>query len=304
MCFIALILKTIIIFVTNQPKKTIKMKDLKTYLEEAIPNKEIEYSSTARRIRVSIVSNEAPKLMSIIPLSKADMGMLEDYDEPMDQFNALCDCGDNPVSEFIFIHPYGSSELVVTDEDETEEYYCDDEYEICPNYGLMSMEEAEDNYDDDDEELRSYKVFLNAEFGDDHNRELNKGIKTVWEGLKINDIDQSTFVPEVIKYIISDAGTDKAFAQAFVCDYIKMGFLIDIPEDEEFDPSKLDFINIDQEYEGRTEILSSLLAEDLILLNAIKYDGKLYFADGWDDYEANGAYMHYDQINQDCESLD
>jgi len=37
------------------------MKDLKTYLEEAIPNKEIESSSTARRIRVSIVSNEAPK---------------------------------------------------------------------------------------------------------------------------------------------------------------------------------------------------------------------------------------------------
>jgi len=105
--------------------------------------------------------------------------MLEDYDEPIDQFNALCDCGDNSVSEFIFIHPYGSSELVVTDEDETEEYYCDDEYEFCPNYGLMSMEEAEDNYDDDEEELRSYKVFLNAEFGDDYNRELNKGIKTI-----------------------------------------------------------------------------------------------------------------------------
>lgn len=34
------------------------------------------------------------------------------------------------------------------------------------------------------------------------------------------------------------------------------------------------------------------------------FDGKLYFADGWDDYEANGAYMHHDQINQDCESLD
>ena len=40
----------------------------------------------------------------------------------------------------------------------------------------------------------------------------------------------------------------------------------------------MDFINIDWEYDDYSKVLQELLAEDIILLNAIIYDGKIYFA--------------------------
>ena len=40
----------------------------------------------------------------------------------------------------------------------------------------------------------------------------------------------------------------------------------------------MDFINIDENYEDYSEVLQELVAGDIILLNAIIYDGKIYFA--------------------------
>jgi hypothetical protein len=59
---------------------------------------------------------------------------------------------------------------------------------------------------------------------------------------------------------------------------VTVSFYINLPEGENFDPAKLDFINIDEDYDDYSEVLQELLARDLILLNAIIYDGKIYFA--------------------------
>jgi hypothetical protein len=59
---------------------------------------------------------------------------------------------------------------------------------------------------------------------------------------------------------------------------VTVSFYINLPEGENFDPAKLDFINIDEDYDAYSKVLQELLARDLILLNAIIYDGKIYFA--------------------------
>ena len=61
--------------------------------------------------------------------------------------------------EFLFAHVCTPTELIVTDEESDEEIY-NDEYEIDPRYGIMSMDEAVDNYEDDEEELEKYKKYL------------------------------------------------------------------------------------------------------------------------------------------------
>ena len=49
----------------------------------------------------------------------------------------------------------------------------------------------------------------------------------------------------------------------------------------------MDFINIDEDYDAYSKVLQELLARDIILLNAIIYDGKIYFA-GHDDIDIYG----------------
>jgi hypothetical protein len=69
---------------------------------------------------------------------------------------------------------------------------------------------------------------------------------------------------------------------------VTVSFYINLPEGENFDPAKLDFINIDAHYDDYSEVLQELLARDLILLNAIIYDGKIYFA-GHDEIDILGV---------------
>ena len=66
-----------------------------------------------------------------------------------------------------------------------------------------------------------------------------------------------------------------------------VSFYINLPEGENFDPDKLDFLNIGEDYDAYSKVLQELL-EDVILLNAIIYDGKIYFA-GHDDIDILGS---------------
>ena len=211
----------------------------------------------------------------------------------------------------VFVQSGCPVELYVTDpeaDDEDDEYnlYTDEEFEIIPDYGMMNMEEAEENYcdEEDREQLEEYTAYLDVKMGDDHGRLTNKGIKSAWERLKSNEVNCENFVPAVMQYVMNEEGNPQAFLRGTQVEDITMVFYIDIPENEDFNPSKLDFINIDACYDDNSEVLSELLADDLVLLNAVIYDGKMYFADGYDDItEDYDGDCYYDIVDEDVASV-
>lgn len=90
-------------------------------------------------------------------------------------------------------------------------------------------------------------------------------------------------------YALSAAGAKNALLVGVEeSELVTVSFYINLPEGENFDPAKLDFINIDQNYDAYSKVLQKLLARDIILLNAIIYDGKIYFA-GHDEIEILGV---------------
>ena len=85
-----------------------------------------------------------------------------------------------------------------------------------------------------------------------------------------------------------------------------VSYYINLSEGEDFDPAKLDFINIDWEYDNYSEVLQKLLAEDIILLNAIIYDGKIYFAghDGIDISDDSDEEPIFDYVDENIAHIE
>lgn len=258
-----------------------------------------------KQVRLAIFAAQQPKFISLQTLCDGDMEVVDENGASVDTYDYLVDHGSGEWVNLAFVPVGCSVELNVTnpDADDDDEYtlYSDEEFEISPSWGMMNMQEATDNYEDDSAGLEEYSTHLNVKLGDDHDRLTNKGLKVAWEGLKTNEVSCENFVPAVMQYVMTEEGRDKAFLRGLQVEDITMVFNIDIPDGEEFDPSKLDFISIDTEYEDNSEVLSELLAEDMVLLNAIIYDGKIYFADGYDDVTEDGwgeADYYYDIVDK------
>ena len=271
----------------------------------------IEETSATKRIRVALFAREEPKFISLQTLCEDDMEVVDDNGASEETYDYLVDSGCGEWVNLVFVQSGCPVELYVTDpeaDDEDDEYnlYTDEEFEIIPDYGVMNMDEAEENYcdEEDREQLEEYTAYLDVKMGEDHGRLTNKGIKTAWEHLKTNEVNVENFVPAVMQYVMNEEGNAQAFLRGTQAEDVTMVFYIDIPENEDFDPSKLDFINIDACYDDYSEVLSALLADDLVLLNAVIYDGKMYFADGYDDItEEYDGDCYFDIVDEDIESI-
>ena len=271
----------------------------------------IEEASETKRVRVALFAREEPKFISLQTLCEDDMEVVDNNGASEETYDYLVDSGCGEWVNLVFVQSGCPVELYVTDpeaDDEGDEYYLytDEEFEIIPDYGVMNMDEAEENYcdEEDREQLEEYTAYLDVKMGEDHGRLTNKGIKTAWEHLKTNEVNVENFVPAVMQYVMNEEGNAQAFLRGTQAEDVTMVFYIDIPENEDFDPSKLDFINIDACYDDYSEVLSALLADDLVLLNAVIYDGKMYFADGYDDItEEYDGDCYFDIVDEDIESI-
>ena len=209
--------------------------------------------------------------------------------------------------EFMFDNAYDEVSLLVTD-DETEETIYEDDYELCPTYGLMSVGEADEEYsdrEDDEDRLEDYKQFmkyLNTNCQADE-LYISKGLSKAWDAPKTNDVGEGGFVPFAMKEALAaaEASTALLYGESEI-EGSTITFYVEIPDGEDFDPAKLDFINVDTDYEDYSSVFG-MLECDIVLMNAIIYDGKMYFA-GHDNIDLGdeGCEQSYDIVNKKLES--
>lgn len=202
--------------------------------------------------------------------------------------------------EFLFAHVCTPTELIVTDEESDEEIY-NDEYEIDPRYGIMSMDEAVDNYDEE-EELKEYKEYLTDTAHTPDDNYISIGIAKTWDKLPESYIEGEGFVPSVIGETLKVASEDDIallHGETGLSDST-VTFIMEI--EDEFDPDKLDFINFDADYSDVSSVLQETLAADYVSMNAIMYDGKMYFAQPQNiDLGENEGDDYYDIVNHHLE---
>ena len=78
-----------------------------------------------------------------------------------------------------------------------------------------------------------------------------------------------------------------------------------IQEDEEFDIDKLLFISSDTGGFDDAGLLNNMLSDDICFMNAIVYNGKMYFAEDEDlEFGENNGEELFDLVNSDMESID
>jgi len=203
--------------------------------------------------------------------------------------------------EFLFAHVCTPTELIVTDEESDEEIY-NDEYEINPRYGIMSMDEAVDNYEDDEEELEKFKKYLTDTVHIPDDNYISIGIAKTWDKLPESYIEGEGFVPSVIGETLRVASEDDIALLHGETGLSDSTITFNMEIEDEFDPDKLDFINFDAEYGDVSSVLQETLAADFVSMNAIMYDGKMYFAQPQDmDFGDNEGDDYYDIINHHLE---
>ena len=208
--------------------------------------------------------------------------------------------------DFVFTLSNTPVELIVSDDETEEEIYSDDEFTIEPTYGVMSMDEINENYpDDDDKEAKEEQEnYLKRTKHDSNGLFISGGFSKAWDGLINNTVSCASFVPIVIKESLKASGAKSALlaGESEVCSST-ITFKIELKDDEEFDVDKLDFINFDESYDDYSPVLNNLLENDMVSMNAIIYDGKMYFAGHNDfDYDENNGNSYYDFVNEDIES--
>jgi hypothetical protein len=203
--------------------------------------------------------------------------------------------------EFLFAHVCTPTELIVTDEESDEEIY-NDEYEIDPRYGIMSMDEAVDNYEDDEEELEKYKKYLTDTVHIPDNNYISIGIAKTWDKLPDSFIQGEGFVSSVIGETLKVASEDDIALLHGETGLSDSTITFNMEIEDEFDPDKLDFINFDADYEDVSSVLQEALAADFVSMNAIMYDGKMYFAQPQNmDLGENEGDDYYDIVNHHLE---
>ena len=241
-----------------------------------------------RTIRVTL-NRSGIKRITMLPLDNEGVEIMKEHGNDAEE--AYSDIYDKVWSEdsgqlmdFVFENSYSEYELYVVDAKTEEVIYDDDSFMPDASYGLMSYKEAEANFsiDDDEEGFSEYVKYLRSEY-QTNELYLSQGFAKAWNELSEPTTESAaTFVPNFMHYALSAAGAKNALLMAIEESDVSVSFYINLPEGEDFDPDKLDFINIDEDYDAYSKVLQELLARDIILLNAIIYDGKIYFA-GHDD---------------------
>ena len=202
----------------------------------------------------------------------------EEIDEMFDEANMR---NENVPLNFVFADAYREVELTAFDEENGECLYSNCEYEINPLTNVMNLEDAEDYFEDEPEELEEYKQFLQAKMTDTDSI-VGQSIKKVWGELIENGRRGVDLIPYMMREALAAIEGEAALLHGETeMTASSVTFRIQIPENEEFDVNKLRFLNVDAGgYDSA--LLNNMLANDACLMNAIIYDGKMYFAQDYD----------------------
>ena len=259
---------------------TAPLTEIKAEQEE----EEETIEKSERTIRVDL-ARPGIKRITMLPLDNEGMEIIKEHGNDAEE--AYSDIYDKVWSEdsgqlmdFVFENAYSEYGLYVVDAETEEVIYEDDSFVPDTSCGLMSYSQAEAEYPDDEkEDFFRYVKYLRSEC-QTNELYLSQGFAKAWNELSEPTTESAaTFIPNFMHYALSAADAKNALLMGIEeSELVTVSFYINLPEGENFDPAKLDFINIDEDYDAYSKVLQELLARDLILLNAIIYDGKIYFA--------------------------
>ena len=250
-----------------------------------------EEQESGRTIRVDL-TRSGIKRITMLPLDNEGVEIMKEHGNDAegaysDIYDKVWSQDSGQLMDFVCEHTYREYELCVVDAETEEVIYEDDSFVPDTCYGLMSYSEAEANYsvDDDEDGFSSHMQYLRSEC-QTNELYLSQGFAKAWNELSEPTTESAaTFIPNFMRYALSAADAKNALLMGIEeSDPVTVSFYINLPEGEDFDPDKLDFFNIDEDYDAYSKVLQKLLARDIILLNAIIYDGKIYFA-GHDDID-------------------
>ena len=253
-----------------------------------------EEQESGRTIRVDL-TRSGIKRITMHQLDNEGMEIMKEHGNDAEEacsdiFEKLWSEDPGQLMDFVFENAYSEYDLSVVDEETEEVIYEDDSFVTDIDNGLMSYSEAETNFsiDDDEEGFSEYVKYLRSEC-QTNELYLSQGFAKAWNELSEPTTESAkTFIPNFMRYALSAADAKNALLLGIEeSEPATVSFYINLPEGENFDPAKLDFINIDEDYDAYSKVLQELLARDIILLNAIIYDGKIYFA-GHDDIDIYG----------------
>lgn len=251
-----------------------------------------EEQESERTIRVDL-TRSGIKRITMLPLDNEGMEIMKKHGNNAEEacsdiYDKLWSEDSGQLMDFVFENAYSEYGLCVVDPETEEVFYEDDSFVPDTSCGLMSYSEAEAEYPDNEDDFSSYAKYLRSEC-QTNELYLSQGFAKAWNELSEPTTESAaTFIPNFMHYALSAADAKNALLMGVEeSEVVTVSFYINLPEGENFDPAKLDFINIDAHYDDYSEVLQELLARDLILLNAIIYDGKIYFA-GHDDIDILG----------------
>lgn len=255
-----------------------------------------EEQESGRTIRVDL-TRSGIKRITMHQLDNEGMEIMKEHGNDAEEacsdiFEKLWSEDAGQLMDFVFENTNSKYNLCVVDAETEEEIYEDDSFMPDASYGLMSYSQAEENYteyEDDEEDFSNYLKYLRSEC-QTNELYLSQGFAKAWNELSEPTTESAaTFVPNFMRYALSAADAKNALLLGVKeSEVATVSFYINLPEGENFDPAKLDFINVDWDYDAYSKVLQKLLARDIILLNAIIYDGKIYFA-GHDDIDILGS---------------
>ena len=252
-----------------------------------------EEQESERTIRVDL-TRPGIKRITMLPLDNEGVEIMKEHGNDAEEsysdiYDKVWSEDSGQLMDFVFENAYSEYGLCVVDPETEEVFYEDDSFVPDTNCGLMSYSEAEAEFQDDEDDFSKYVKYLRSEC-QTNELYLSQGFAKAWNELSEPATESAaTFIPNFMLYALSAADAKNALLMGVEeSEPVTVSFYINLPEGENFDPAKLDFINIDAHYDDYSEVLQELLGgEDIILLNAIIYDGKIYFA-GHDDIDILG----------------
>lgn len=270
----------------------------------------VDGQSYYRRVRMLPVSNEFGENMVAdaedMGCSPTANGDFIPYLLGREEIDEMFFGAESEPLEFMFISAYSPVELIVTDDD-TEDCLFDEEVEIGPNYGLLNPSEAKQNWPGEDEkkDYQNYMHYLEKTRLTETNDMVGICLKEAWEEVKADKIEGVDILPEMMRIAMHKIEAQEALLLGELeLDSSTITFTIQIPADEEFDPDKLDYINIDRGGWDNSGLMNNMLGDDICFMNAIMYDGKMYFADQEDiNLGDNVSDEYFDIVDAGLESL-
>lgn len=88
------------------------------------------------------------------------------------------------------------------------------------------------------------------------------------------------------------------------CNTLVATFELELEDDEDFDPEKLDFFQVNRACSGDDEIIAEAFDDDVVLLNLLRYGNKIYQNCGENDgfVEGEDEFTDVKEATVDCSS--